>query len=332
MENKKLTPHFFFTTLGMVITLLVSSVALINLVFQTLNQAFPDVLTAVYQYGYQSYNFDGVRAALATLIIAFPVYLFLAKLWKKYISKGLSTYDDVLKKWVLYIIIFLISLTALIDLIVLVRFFVSGEITLRFILKVIAVISVCSLVGAYYINMLKKGCWNVEKIVPLVSAFFVIISIVYSFSIIGSPASQRQLRLDQRRLEDLQNIQYQIINFWQQKEKLPEQLNELIDPLQSWQSIPKDPEFEKGRLYEYRKIEAQKFEVCATFSKPIPKGWQEEGRGGVYPMYKGGVGMDIAVSSIAPYGFSNETWDHGEGRTCFERTIDKERYPPFPKQ
>ena len=48
------------------------------------------------------------------------------------------------------------------------------------------------------------------------------------------------------------------------------------------------------------------------------------------PMYE----RDMAVSYPYPYPMPNgmnESWDHKEGRICFERTIDKDIYPPFPK-
>jgi len=128
----------------------------------------------------------------------------------------------------------------------------------------------------------------------------------------------------------LQNIQWQVINFWQQKEKLPESLNDLKDPLSGF-SLPVDPEFEKGINYEYRKIDRLKFELCATFALPIPKGWRENYYSGPIPLSEGdfkGIGGEMA--NLYPYpGGAGESWAHDAGRTCFERTIDPERYPPF---
>ena len=63
----------------------------------------------------------------------------------------------------------------------------------------------------------------------------------------------------------------------------------------------------------------------------MPKGWREYNDGRVYPMmaYEG---KDTAVSSYPyPGGGMNESWDHEAGRVCFERTIDKDLYPPYPK-
>jgi hypothetical protein len=73
------------------------------------------------------------------------------------------------------------------------------------------------------------------------------------------------------------------------------------------------------------------FELCAEFSLPMPKGWQEYNYGkggGIMPMMEG---RDMAVSSYPYGGGVNESWDHQAGRTCFERTIDKDIYPVFQK-
>jgi hypothetical protein len=129
-------------------------------------------------------------------------------------------------------------------------------------------------------------------------------------------------------VEDLQNIQYQVINYWQQKEKLPEKLTDLSNPISGY-SLPVDPEFEQGKVYEYIAKENLSFELCATFTAEIQQGWQENNYG-VMPMYKETSG--ITVSSYPYIGSGiNESWNHKIGRTCFTRTIDKDIYPPFEK-
>ena len=179
-----------------------------------------------------------------------------------------------------------------------------------------------------------KSQKKIDMLFGGVGIVLVVAAISYSFMIIGSPAKQRLLRLDDRRIGDLQNLQYQVINFWQQKEKLPKDLEELANPLTGY-SLPVEPEFEKGGKYEYNILDAKalKFELCATFALPMPKGWREYSGGGVMPMmptyYEG---KDIGTTSYPyPGGGTNESWDHEAGRTCFERTIDKDIYPPFPK-
>ncbi len=327
--TKKLSPKLFFLSIGLLVSLIASVTSFLNLIFATLDKKFPDALNAVYQYGYTSYSFESMRTSLAILIIFFPVFLIISYFWNKATEKDLGHSDQILKKWLIYLIVFLASLAVVIDLITLVRYFVSGEITNRFIFKVLSVLVVAKIVGVYYLSALgiKVPLMPKNKNIffGVLSSILAILVIVYAFSVMGSPKEQRNLRLDQRRIEDLQSIQYQVISFWQQKEALPKSLDELKNPISSYM-VPQDPEFEKGNSYEYKAMSAKTFELCATFTLPIPKGWVENYGGyGVMPA------KDIAVSS-APYpGGLNDSWDHEEGRTCFERTIDEDLYPPFPK-
>lgn len=322
---------YFFLCLGVLITLITSVVSFLNLVFETLNKRFPDVLNSTYQYGYSTYEYEGIRMALATLIIFFPIFVAVSYFWRKYSKIDLGYINEAFKKWLIYIILFLSSVIVVVDLVTLIKYFISGEITYRFILKVVTVLVVAGLVGFYYVFLLREKEGMASKkgwIFGGVGVVLVLSAIVYSFMIIGSPMTQRALRLDDRRVNDLQNIQYQVINFWQQKEKLPADLSELANPISGY-SLPVDPEFEKGNKYEYAVKGKLTFELCATFSLPIQKGWREYSNGGIImPMY------DKAVSEVSyPYPGSgvNESWDHQEGRTCFERTIDKDLYPPYPK-
>lgn len=339
MDNikQKLSAGYAFLSLGVLISLIVSVTSFFNLAFEILNKKFPDVLNATYQYGYASSQFEAARTFLAMLIIMFPTFLILAYFWKKKEKKGLGQHDEVIRKWLSYIIIFLSVLIVVVDLIVLVRYFVSGEITIRFILKVVIAIVGAKMILGYFIPEVWNTKWR--KLFKITARYFsiaiVFALIVWSFCVIGSPFKQRQLQLDERRVQDLQSIQWQVISYWQQKEKLPASINNLKDPLSGY-SLPVDPEFEKGKTYEYAQKDKLKFELCATFSLPMPKGWQEYqgyyGKGGVMPME---VGTDVATSSVSypvPYpSGTNDSWDHQVGRTCFERTIDKDLYPPYPK-
>ena len=345
MEKQKLNVGYAFLSLGVLISLIVSVTSFLNLAFEILNKKFPDVLNGIYQYGYYSSQFEKARTFLSMLIIMFPTFLILAYFWKKKEKKGLGYHDEVVRKWLSYIIIFLSILIAVIDLIILVRYFVSGEITIRFIFKVLIALAGAKMILYYFVpEVLEVKFWKIKwnKFFKITSNCFsmamVLALIIWSFCVIGSPFKQRQLQLDDRRIQDLQSIQWQVINYWQQKEKLPASINDLKNPLSGY-SLPVDPEFEKGRVYEYSinsLKDAMSFELCATFSLPMPKGWQE------YQGYSGGViapmvATDVATSSspmnfIYPYpSGTNDSWDHQIGRTCFKRNIDKDLYPLYPK-
>ncbi|MES2930978.1 MAG: DUF5671 domain-containing protein [Patescibacteria group bacterium] len=328
-QKTSLTPKFFFLSAGLLVTLIVSVTSGIILFFESLNIKFPDALTAVYQYGYNSYNYEGMRAALATLIIIFPLFLVISYFWNKESRKNIGYKDATLRKWVIYLVLFLASVVIISDLVTLVRYFVSGEITTRFILKVVGAFVTAGLVGSYYIFGLRsydKRPKALSRIYGAIGSALIVALIILSFMAMGSPKEQRALRFDDRRVSDLQSIQYQVITYWQQKEKLPSALSDLSTPLSSY-SVPRDPEFDKGTGYEYRAIDALSFQLCATFARAMPEGWQEYSKGG------GVLSMrDMALSSSSyPGSGINESWDHDRGRTCFTRTIDRDIYPPYPK-
>ncbi|MBP7831947.1 MAG: hypothetical protein KA028_02955 [Candidatus Pacebacteria bacterium] len=335
-NNNKLTPKFFFLSLGMVVSLITSVTAFLSLAFETLDFKFPDVLNAAYQYGYASYNYDSARVYIATLIIFLPIFLILMRYYNKAVRAGLSHVDDVVRKWTTYLIIFLSVLVAAVDLVTLVRYFVGGEITTRFILKVLVTLLAAKWVGLYFYYTLRDSWYKkfVHAGAPWVASVLSLALIIWTFSVIGTPNQQRLWRIDDRRIQDLQSLQSQVISFWQQKQKLPATLTELADPL-SYNSIPVDPEFEKGRMYTYKVTGKLTFELCATFSAEMPKGWVEYSKGGTIPyMGSGSSGRDVAVAEPAMYpgyygGGMNQSWDHSVGEKCFSRTIDPEIYKPY---
>ncbi|HAS80898.1 MAG: hypothetical protein UR25_C0004G0004 [Candidatus Nomurabacteria bacterium GW2011_GWE1_32_28] len=332
-NKPKLNIGFFFLCLGLLITLVTSVVSFLSLVFGTLNKKFPDILNSIYQYGYSTYDYESIRSSLATLIIFFPIFFVISYFWRKFTEGEMGYFDEIIRKWVTYIILFLSSIVMAIDLVVLVRYFISGETTIRFIYKVLSVFLVAILIGVYHYILIKtpKEKHKVSSIIfGFISIVLVIASIFYSFVIMGSPKTQRLFRLDDKRINDLQSIQWQVINYWQQKEKLPEKLIDLSNPMTGY-SLPVDPEFQNGSTYEYFVKDKLSFEICATFVMPMPQGWRESGAyyGGVTPIsvYE----KDISTSSYPYKGGVNESWNHEVGRTCFERIIDEDIYPPFEK-
>ena len=123
--------------------------------------------------------------------------------------------------------------------------------------------------------------------------------------IAGSPFAERERKFDDRRLSDLQNIQYQIVSYWQQKDALPPTVDALKDEISGFVP-PKDPE--TNSPYEYKTTGALSFELCAVFNQPTRKE-QLMNTPRAYP-------MEMGV----------EVWNHEAGRTCFTRTIDPELY------
>lgn len=331
-QNKKqtLNPKFFFLSLGVLVTLVTSVATSLNLFFETLTKKFPDVLNSTYQYGYSSYDYESMRSMLATLVIVFPIFLILSFFWWKDVKRGLEGWNKTIFKWMIYLILFLASIVFIVDLVTLVNYFVSGEITNRFIYKVIGAAAVAGLVWASYYLILKGEIKN--KIHKILICIYILISVlgflalaIFSFNVMGSPKEQRAWRLDERRVQDLQSIQWQVISYWQNKKKLPKDLSDLKDPI-SGTTLPVDPEFEKGLVYEYIPKDKLSFELCATFGADRQKGWMENGGGDIaIPMYSEKI---MATSAMYPATAGSDSWEHGKGKVCFDRAIDPEIYRP----
>jgi hypothetical protein len=139
----------------------------------------------------------------------------------------------------------------------------------------------------------------------------VIAAVVWGLYVIGSPEKARMRRFDDLRLQHMQQLQSEILSYWQAKEKLPATLSELKDDLRGV-TVPADPETDAA--YEYQKKGDEAFSLCADFalSSEERRLYDKEMS---YPMY-------------GPYGpyVREQNWEHGSGRHCFDRTIDKERY------
>lgn len=311
--NTKISAKDFFLHLGAIITFYASAAALIALLFEVINFAYPKV-TEYYYYSFPSISFQ-----VATLIVAFPLFLFLSRLMQSSYEVEPSLREAPLRKWLAYITLFIAGGIVAGDLVTVIYMFLDGqELTMGFLLKVLALLVVAGGVFFYYLreirNQIAPGERNIWRIVAVA---FILVSIVLGFMVIGSPASQRERRQDMQRTNDLQGLQWQIVNYWQQKGSLPATLEDLRDPLSGF-TIPFDPE--TGASYEYARKGELSFELCASFEEDSVKA--QSSFGNVMPMRPM---MEPSIAMRAP-----DNWDHGTGRTCFERTIDPELYPPRP--
>lgn len=295
---------------GALATLYISAGSLLGLLFATIDRVFRDQLS----YYDDPYS-GGIRFALASLIVVFPISLILFSAVKKGIAREPAKLLLPLRRWALWITIFITGAFLAGDLIAVLSGFLGGELTMRFMLKALAVLLVSAAVFWYAVLEIRL---TPEKPVSLRTPFIigsligVLAAVVWGFAVMGSPFTVRKLRMDEQRVSDLQSIQWQVVNYWQQKSRFPKSLTELADPLSGYQ-VPTDPE--TGASYEFTLGTGYAFTLCANFALPN----SSQSRTIMmkpYPM--GGDG--------AP-----ENWEHSAGRACFERTLDPERYPPYAK-
>lgn len=305
----KTTPKDFFVFIGSMVALYASAVSLLNLLFEIINASFPDALN----FSYDRFS-SGMRWSIASLLIVFPLYIFLSWFINKDLSANPLKKNLGIRKWLTYLTLFIAGVTIITDLIILINTFLGGEITTRFTFKVLAVLIVAGVIFAYYLYDLRRDVGQKStkmKLLVWAVSFGVLASIISGFFIMGSPFALRMKRFDERRVGDLQNIQYQVVNFYQRKGSLPNSLDELKDPLAGF-NIPLDPD--TGVFYGYEKESDLSFKLCAEFSLASDEQIGSKGISRPVPVFYG----DNTV---------NENWRHSSGKQCFDRKIDKDLYP-----
>ncbi len=325
----KTTPKDFFLHLGATVALYVAVGSLINLWFTVINYYFPDAL-AGYFYG------NAVAWPISMLIVLVPILCVLEWLIGRDVARMPEKTDLWIRKWRMYLTLFLVVILIGGDLITLINTYLNGEITARLIWKVVAILLIAGAVGKYYlfsIYISHRWARPIRRTHAWFGIILVLAAIVIGFIAVGSPQKQRDLRFDGQRVSDLQNIQWQIITYWQQKEKLPAQLSDLNDTLSGF-IVPTDPDTKTAYQYNLKAVSGTRdttgglsFQLCAEFSRASQdvKGRGEYYGGGGY--YSTGMATPIAY----PGDRTNEVWTHDAGRVCFDRTIDPDKYPVNPK-
>lgn len=284
---------YIFSTIG----LITIAIAFGTLAFQIINSYLPDVLS----YRPLQSIYGSIRWAVAVLVVVFPVYFGIMK----FLNKDAFIFPDKkelrIRKWLLHFAVFAAAIVIVIDLVVLIYYFLQGELTTRFILKILVVLAIAGIIFAYYFKILKDRQEKIYSWIPWVAVILIAGFIIGGVATAGLPQSQRLVRLDQKRVEDLYNLEYHIVEYWRRSGVLPsslENLKELNFPLMV------DPE--TGEAYEYRIIELMKFEICANFKTSA----EEKGD---WPRK---LSPDVSTQ------FRFELENHGVDKQCFEREVN----------
>lgn len=315
-QKPQTTAADFFLQISVVVTLYASAVSFLAFIFNVIDTVLPDR---------QDYFFDpysgGLRIAVSTLIVVFPLFIYLSRKLRQSMVETPSKREIWVRRWLTYFTLFISGIAISVDLITLINSFLGGEITSRFILKVVAVLIVAGAIFFYYIADLRGKFFenpSLSKTASWIVGVVVFVAVVSGFFLIGSPVSQRQLRDDAQRVNDLSSLQYQVLNHYQTTGTLPAQLGILNDSLSGYM-VPNDPE--TGAAYEYAiksvSTTSLAFDLCATFVKESAALGNRKETPAIYSH---------------DYGFGGSSWQHSVGRTCFARIIDTTKYPLFPRK
>ena len=305
IQKLKTSAKDFFLNLGAIVALYTVVISFLNLLFTVINNAYPQITD-----GYNYYGSSTISFPTATLIIVFPIFVILMWLLRKNLIAEPDKKNLGVRKWLTYITLFIAGCVLAGDLVSVLYYFLDGqELTVGFLLKVLSVFVVTAGVFLYYISDIKnKLTLQSQKIWFLVSVLFILVSIFWGFSVLGSPRTQRLLKYDEQKVMDLQNIQGNIVSYFQMTGKLPETAEDLkYRGLSLTDSQTQKP-------YEYHKTGNTTFTLCAEFNEASQDNENIlKGRPVSVPT---GVLYDGTIS-----------WAHPVGNFCFSQVIQDWQYP-----
>lgn len=135
-------------------TLYVSAFQLGNLLFDFINLGFPDNTNPNAFYVQQAAE-RGIRWATASLIIAFPVFLWLHVKMQREVSANPTLRQSATRRWLTYLTLLVASAVIVGDLITLIYNLLSGELSTRFILKVLVVAAIAGGGFGYFLHLVR---------------------------------------------------------------------------------------------------------------------------------------------------------------------------------
>jgi hypothetical protein len=129
----------------------------------------------------------------------------------------------------------------------------------------------------------------------VLAGMVVLATVAWAIAVMGSPAEQRRMRIDERRVDDLRQVEAAARAYRTGTGALPDTLDAIVARPGVALDVS-DPE--TGSRYEYRKTAGDAFELCATFV------------------------TDTGANREAGRRWQEPRWAHGKGRHCFTFPID----------
>jgi hypothetical protein len=139
-----------FMYLEMFSTLYWSAYHLGSLLFDIINVTFPD--PAIDRERFAPYARSAMRWSIASLIVAFPVFLYMSRLIARDMAADPSKRYSKVRRWLTYLTLFFASSIIIGDVISLLYNLLGGELTIRFILKTLVVAFIAGMIFWYYLT------------------------------------------------------------------------------------------------------------------------------------------------------------------------------------
>ncbi len=283
--------------------------AFITLSFHLINRLFPEPqeLAGSYQ---QLATASLMHRSIASMAIAFPLYVVALSWWLRRFGGKSERIESALTKRLTYAVLLIAAIVIVCDLIALVYSLLQGEITLRFLLKVLVVLGTATLTFGFYwferrsVQLGTPVSASVFNRFGWGAAMLALAAVAAGYLSAGSPQVARSLAADARRSQQLLDLSRCIERYAGALGQLPESLEQLERTSQYMGCPTYDPE--TRQRFDYRIVTASRvqgaarvgdMELCANFSL-------------------------ASASNGTPVPQGAESWtDHPAGRTCRVKAV-----------
>lgn len=297
MQQKNNSAYFAFLYIVSLISLGFLAISSGMILFQLINKFVPDPLAPSYLACFQS---GAIKFAISAIIVSAPIYYIAIYAINKHISKGELKKESQIRKWLTYIIILVSVLVIVGNLIAVIYNFLDGELTIRFILRTLAMIAIAGSVLSYYFIDIKKESFEkknkTNKIYFYASISAVLIILISAFFVAESPSKSRKRKQDQQFLERMDKINRAVDSYYAAEKKLPENLAEITGKTSS-QCCAEEITDEDIKEIGYNKKTETKFELCAKFQTSNKE------------------------SEKCHEHWLDESWKHDAGYQCIEKEV-----------
>lgn len=142
-----------FLYLLLFLTLYLWAYHLGSLLFDLISRALPDPA----EQDWRAERLEqSIRWSVASVVIAFPLYVFIANLLGREMARNPVKRLSAVRRWLTYLTLFVAGTVLIADMIALVNGLLGGEFTLRFVLKVIVAALIAGGIFGYYLWDLRR--------------------------------------------------------------------------------------------------------------------------------------------------------------------------------
>lgn len=278
---KNHNPKYAFYYLLSLAALIFMSVSVVMIVFEIIDMSIFDSLA---YHGLVS-NQGSLRFGISALLVSSPIFFVCVNLINKGLKKEEIKKDSLLRNWLTYFILAVSAVMILGSVVGIINSFLSGEMTLKSILRLLTIVVVSALVFSFYLYDIKRE--EIKKKDRVIKTFFfsslvlIIIVFVSSWFFVDSPKIARERKIDQKLLNNIYSVESYINAYYEKEEVLPESLNDLSGVISGGILEENMINPRTGERVEYNKLGEENFELCSNFKTDS----YESERNRSYPVY-----------------------------------------------